>query len=105
MTSHAAPPSRRLDLNPLPPTEEDQLADRRDDDQRPRPEVAQLPVDLREMVLEVLAIEADDERGEEQERGNHGQGLHDLVLVVRDLRLEVVADARDQITRQLEPVE
>ena len=57
------------------------------------------------MVLKVLAVEADDEGGEEEQRGDDGQRLHHLVLVVGDLCLQVVADTIDQIARELEPVE
>ena len=56
-------------------------------------------------MAEVLAVETDDERREEQQRGDHRQPLHDLVLVVRDLRLVVVADAGEQVAREVEPVD
>src|SRR5262249_38158004 len=83
-------------LEPALPAEEDELSERGADDQAPRPPVAEAPADLRD-VVEVLAVEADDEGGDEEQRRDHGQALHDLVLVVRDLRLEVVADAGDEV--------
>ena len=43
--------------------------------------------------------------GRRMSDGDHGQPLHHLVLVVRDLRLLVVAHAREQVARELEPVE
>src|SRR6266545_3863518 len=95
----------RRALNPLLPAEERELYHRRHDDQCPGEEIAELPVELGEVVLEVLAVEADDEGGQQQQRRDHRERLHDLVLVVRDLRLEVVANARDQVARELETVE
>ena len=71
-------------------------ADRRPDDPAPRPPVAPRPVELGD-VVEVLAVEPDDERGEQQQRGDQRQALHHLVLVVRDLPLEVVAHARERV--------
>src|SRR6516164_10768098 len=64
--------NRRCPSAPLDPflsTEVHDLSDRRDDDQAPRPGVAEAPVEFRD-VPEVLAVEADDERGEEQDRGD-----------------------------------
>ena len=55
-------------------------------------------------MAEVLAVEADDEGRHEQHRGDHRQPLHHLVLVVGDLRLVVVARAREQVAREVEPV-
>src|SRR5919198_4414604 len=80
-------------LDPLLPAEEGELDDRGRDDQAPRPRIAPLPAELRKMVAEVLAVQADDERWEEQHGGDHRQRLHYLVLVVPDLRLQVVAHA------------
>ncbi len=37
------------------------------------------------MCVEVLSVDADDEGREEQERRDHGELLHDVVLLVRDL--------------------
>src|SRR4051794_27803759 len=54
-------------------SEEPELGQRRTDDQRPGEGVAPPPVDLREVVLEVLPVEADDERGEKEERGDGGE--------------------------------
>ena len=65
--------------------------------------VAEVPAQLGH-VAEVLAVEADDEGREEQERRDRGQPFHDLVLVVRDLRLGVVADAGEQVACEVEPV-
>ena len=53
-------------------------------------------------VREVLPEEPGQEREREKDRRDHGQPLHHLVLVVRDLRLVVVAHARDQVARELE---
>jgi hypothetical protein len=53
-------------------------------------------------VVEVLAVEADDERRHEQQRRDHRQPLHHLVLIDGDLALEVVADAREGVARRLE---
>ena len=55
-------------------------------------------------VAEVLPVEADDQRGEEQDGGDRGQLLHHVVLLVRDLRLVVVADAGKQVAGELEVV-
>src|SRR5439155_10723366 len=90
--------------DPALPAEESELGDCRRDDPAPRPPVAECPPELRN-AIEVLAVEADDERGEEQHRRDHRQPLHHLVLVVRDLRDVVVADARDEVARELETVE
>src|SRR5207253_10378024 len=76
----------------------------RAEDPAPRPPVAPYPLQLRD-VAEVLAVEADDEGGDEQDRGDRCEPLHDLVLVVRDLRLVVVADAPEQVAREFEAVE
>src|SRR4051794_35936783 len=54
---------------------------------------------------EVLAVEADVERRKEEQRRDDGEFLRHLVLVVRDLRLEVVAAACEQVARQVEPVD
>ena len=43
--------------------------------------------------------------GSRMQRRDHGEPLHHVVLVVRDLRLVVVAHAREQVARELEPVE
>ena len=51
-------------------------------------------------VPEVLAVEPDDERRHEQDRGDRREPLHDLVLVVRDLGLAVVAHSGDEVARQ-----
>ena len=53
-------------------------------------------------MLEVLAVDPDDERRQQEQRGNHRQLLHDLVLILRDLRLVVVAGARDQVAGDVE---
>src|SRR5215212_5704376 len=87
--------------DPALPAEEHELAERRRDDPPPRPPVAEAPTELRN-VLEVLAVEADDERREQQKRGDHGESLHHLVLCVRDLRLVVVAGAGDELARDVE---
>jgi len=55
-------------------------------------------------VPEVLSVEPDDEGRNEQHRSDHGQPLHHLVLLVRDLRLVVIARAREQVARKVEPV-
>src|SRR6266576_5702739 len=95
----------KVALDPTPATEPHELRDRRGDDQRPRPEIPVLPVDLREVVAEVLAVEPDDERGHEQQGGDRGQALRHLVLVVGDLGDEVVAHACDQVAGELQPVD
>lgn len=86
-------------LDPLLPAEEGQLAD----DQRPGEAGADRAAQLRDIV-EVLSVETDDERRHEQDGGDHGQPLPDLVLVVRDPRLMVVAHAGDQIAAELQTV-
>src|SRR5205823_1657973 len=98
------PTRRAAPSDPALPAEEGELRDRGHDDPAPRPPVAERPSELGN-VVEVLAVEADDERGEKQHRGDHRQPLHHLVLVVRDLRDVVVADTRDEVARELEPVE
>src|SRR5690348_18195158 len=57
---------------------------------------------FRSDVVEVLAVQADDERRQQQQRGDDRQPLHHLVLVVRDLALDVVADTGDQVARSEE---
>ena len=78
-------------------------SERRDDDHAPGERVPVTPVELGDDP-EVLAVDADDERREEHERRDDGQHLHHLVLVVRDLRLAVVADACEQVAREVEAV-
>ena len=57
---------------------------------------------LLELALEVLAEEPDDERRDEHERRDDGELLRDLVLVLRDRGLEVVAHAGEQVSRDVE---
>src|SRR2546430_1241561 len=52
-------------LDPSLPTEVDELEDRRHCDQAPRVQVAEVPSQLGD-VLEVLTVEADDERRQQQ---------------------------------------
>jgi hypothetical protein len=61
------------------------------------------PAELRD-VGEVLSVEADDERGDEEDGGDDCESLHHIVLVIRDRRLVVIANAGDEIARELEPV-
>ena len=56
-------------------------------------------------MVEVLSVDADDEGREEDERRDHGELLHDVVLVVRDLSLVVVADRGDRVAREVEAVD
>src|SRR4051794_20165844 len=86
------------DSDPALPPEQQDLPDRGRDDQAPRPPVAEPPVQLRDLT-EVLAVEPDDERRDEKQRRDRRQPLHHLVLVVRDLTLQVVADAPERIAR------
>src|SRR5690349_12193327 len=83
-------------LKPALAAEVPDLEHRRDGDQPPRPRVAEVPAELGH-VAEVLAVEADDEGRDEQDRRDRGQPLHHLVLVVRDLRLVVVPDSGDEV--------
>ena len=53
-------------------------------------------------MVEVLAVDADEERGEEEQRRDHGEPLHDLVLLLADLRLVVVAGGGDQVAGDVE---
>src|SRR5213076_3255665 len=76
----------------------------RDEDQRPHVLVAPVSAELRD-VPEVLAVEADDEGGDEEQRRGRSQPLRHLVLVVGDLRLLVVPEARQQVARELQAVE
>ena len=59
-------------------------------------EIEPLPAELRD-ALEVLAVEADDERREQQHGGDDREALHHLVLVVGDLGLVVVAHTGEQV--------
>src|SRR5262249_13659599 len=85
------------------PAEEDELQDGREDDPAPAPPVAEAPGKFRD-VTEVLPVEPDDEGRYQQDRCNHRQPLHDLVLVVGNLRLAVVARAGQEIPREIQPV-
>src|SRR4051794_9664352 len=76
------------------------LQRRRDGDHAPRPRVAEAPVQLRD-VAEVLAVEADDERGEEEDRRDRRQALRHLVLVGRDPAKVIVPDTGDEVAREL----
>src|SRR5919197_1114579 len=98
-----ARPPGRVAADPATPAEERELDRRRDEDPRPRPPVAEAPSELGD-VAEVLAVEADNERGEEEHRGDDGQHLHHLVLIVRDLRLVVVAHAGQEVAGEVETV-
>src|SRR5439155_23629688 len=69
----------------------------------PAPPVAEAPPKFRD-VTEVLPVEADDEGRHEQNRGDHRQPLDDLVLIVGDLRLAVVARTGEEISGEIEPV-
>src|SRR5207247_9799509 len=92
--------SRAPNSDPVAPAEHGELRDRRSDDQPDG--YADRPVEVVERVQEILAVEADDE-GREQERGrDHRKLLDDLVLVLRDERLVVVARAGEQIARHVE---
>src|SRR5207237_1388377 len=50
----------------------------------------------------VLPVEPNEERGEKQSGRDHRQLLHDLVLVLGDERLVVVARACEQVARDIE---
>src|SRR5947207_688810 len=95
----AGPRGTRSSEPALPP-EPEELREGDRDDHAPGVRIAVVPAELGD-VDEVLAVEADDERGDEHEASDHGQTLHHLVLVVRDLRDVVVADARKQVAREL----
>src|SRR5262245_35800313 len=53
-------------------------------------------------MVEVLSVDADDERWEEEDRGDCRQPLRHLVLIVRNLVLLVVADGGEEVARELE---
>src|SRR5256885_977130 len=89
-------PSVAVASKPALPAKEEQLSDGGHDDEAPRPPVAEAPRQLRD-VTEVLAVQADDEGGDEEERRDHRQALHHLVLIVRDLALKVVANAGERV--------
>src|SRR6186713_3162620 len=81
--------------DPPAPAEERDLHERRHDDEaHRRPD---RPVAALELAGEVLAVEADHERRDEHERGDDRELLADLVLVLGDLRLQVVADAGEEV--------
>src|SRR2546423_8176248 len=79
-------PAERLAADPSAPAEEHDLDRRGDKDPAPGPPVAEAPVELRD-VPEVLAVEPDDEGGEEEHGGDDSEHLHCLVLVFGELQL------------------
>src|SRR5262245_6961300 len=92
--------SRRFS-EPALAAEIDDLGDRRREDQEPRPGVAVVPVVLRR-VDEVLTVEPDDERRDEQDRRDCAQPFHDLVLIDGDAGLLVVPGRGEEVARVLE---
>src|SRR5437763_4233268 len=74
----------RRPADPALPPEVPELGGGGRHDERPREAVALRPVQLGD-VAEVLAVETDDEGGEQEKGGHDGQDLHDLVLVVGHL--------------------
>ena len=68
----------QAESDPFPPAVEHELYDGREHDQRRRH--AHCPVRLAERRAEVLAVEADDERGDQDDRRDHRELPDDVVL-------------------------
>src|SRR5262245_51045758 len=89
--------------DPVLPAEVPELQRGRDEDEPPHEPVSVAPAEVGD-VAEVLAVEPDDERREQQDRGDDGQPLHHLVLFVGDLGLMEVTHPGQEIARQVEAV-
>src|SRR4029078_4898430 len=88
---------------PAEPAEERKLQDGCADDPAPAPPVAEAPGKFRD-VTEVPPVEPDDEGVTQQDRRDHRRPLDDLVLIVGDLRLAVIAGTGEQVPGEVEPV-
>ena len=69
----------------------------------PRKPVSVAPVELGS-AAQILAVQTDDERRNEQQRGDRREAFHDLVLIVRDLSLVKIPYAGQKIAGEIEPV-
>src|SRR3954451_14729112 len=93
--------SVRTTLDPVFAAKVDELTDGADDDEHPREAIALRPPELRDF-SEVLAVQSDDEGGGQEDGGDEREPLHDLVLVVGDRSLVVIANATDEISCRVE---